>query len=64
MERPEDMAEAERLKLVTLADRKRILEMLQTIADNARLTEADRQQARTRVDALARLLRMKPPKKG
>ena len=62
-ERPEDVEEAERLKLVSLADRRIILDSLQAIGDNPRVPDEDRREAKTRVKALARLLRMKPPKK-
>ena len=62
--RDEDRDEAEQLKLASLGDRRLVLEGIQAIADNPRVPEDDRREAKRRVAALAELLRMKgPPKK-
>ena len=62
--RPEDEAEAEQLKLVTLADRRLILDGQRAIADNPRVPAEERREAKRRFEALSKLLRMKPRRKS
>ena len=60
----EDRAEAERLKLLPLDERKKIIEIIGSVADNHRVPETDRCEASRRAEALTFLLRLKPRKKG
>jgi hypothetical protein len=61
--RDEDRAEAERLKLLSRAEQRQIVEMIRSVGDNPKLSEADRREARTRAKALEKLLRLIPKKK-
>lgn len=55
-ERPEHVEEAERLKLLDLQTQRDFVAMYRELANNKRLSREDRQAARERADALARLL--------
>jgi hypothetical protein len=59
----EDRDEAERLKLLPLAERKQIIEIIGSVADNPKVLDEDRREARRRADALCELLRLKPREK-
>jgi hypothetical protein len=56
--RPEDIAEARRVRLLTAAERRLILNGLQAIADDPGIADEARFEAQTRVESLAQLLRM------
>jgi len=61
--RDEDRAEAKRLKLLPKAEQREIVEMVRAVADNPKIPEADRKEARRRGKALAELLRLNPKTK-
>jgi hypothetical protein len=61
--RDEDRAEAERLKLLPRSEQRQIVELVRSVADNPKVSEADRKEARTRAKALEKLLRLTPKKK-
>ena len=44
----EDRAEAKRLKLLPKAEQREIVEMVRAVADNPKIPEADRKEARRR----------------
>jgi hypothetical protein len=58
----EDRAEAKRLRLLPRAEQRKIVELIRSPADNPKLPEADRREARRRAKALAELLRLTPKK--
>jgi len=60
--RPEDIAEADRLKLASKADQRAHVAWLKAIAADRDLSENDRFEARTRARALEHLLKLKPRK--
>jgi len=62
--RPEDEAEAERLRLLSVDERKRVIELIRSVADDPNVPEEDRQEAIARAEALSSILRLKlKPKK-
>ena len=58
--RDEDRAEAERLKLLPKAEQRQIVELIRAVANDPRVAEGDRREARRRAKALATLLRLTP----
>jgi hypothetical protein len=58
----EDQAEAKRLKLLPKAEQRQIVELIRSPADNPKVPDADRKEARRRAKALAELLRLTPKK--
>ena len=60
--RPEEIAEAERLRLASKADQRAHVAWLKSIAANPDLSDHDRMEASTRARALERLLNLKPRK--
>lgn len=56
--RDEDREEAKRLKLLPKAEQRQIVEMVRFVADDPRVPDADRKEARRRAKALDELLRL------
>jgi hypothetical protein len=56
--RDEDRAEAERLKLLPRAEQRQVVELIRSVADNPKVSESDRREARNRAKALETLLRL------
>ena len=59
----EHCEEAERLALLTVEDQKAILALHRSVADDPKVSKANRREARERLEALERLLKLKPKKK-
>jgi hypothetical protein len=55
-EKPEYVAEAERLALLPVDDQREILALHRSVADNPKVAKPDRKAAAERADALARHL--------
>ncbi|HLN30745.1 MAG TPA: hypothetical protein VK395_23600 [Gemmataceae bacterium] len=58
----EHREEAERLALLPKADQREIIALHRSVAEDAKVSKANRQKARERAEALERLLRLKPGK--
>jgi len=56
--RDEDRAEAERLNLLPRDEQRQIVLMIRAAADDPKVLDADRREARARAKALERLLRL------
>ena len=52
--------EAERLALLAVADQEAILALHRSVAEDAKVSKANRQEARERLEALERFLKLKP----
>jgi ABC-type methionine transport system ATPase subunit len=61
--RDEDRTEAERLKLLPRGEQRQIVAIVRAVADDPKVPEADRREARRRASALEQLLRLTPKKK-
>lgn len=59
----EHFDEAERLKLLPVADQQAIVELHRSVANDSKVSKANRDEARQRVDALEKLLKLTPTKK-
>ena len=55
--------EAERLALLPVTDQETILALHRSVAEDPKVSKANRQDARERLEALERLLKMKPKKR-
>jgi hypothetical protein len=61
--RPEDIAEAERLKLAPRSDQRAHVAWLHDIAADPNVPDEERRDAQTRAKALVRLLKLKQMRK-
>lgn len=60
----EHLEEAKRLAQLPIADRRAVIALHRSVAEDPKVSKSNRQEARQRADTLERLLRLRPGRKS